>query len=131
MFLFFSFSLTKTYLSCQLCKAYAVLWAANCFVGLKTPRHNGFDQFWKFKLHFEHFPRNTRFLSFDESSNYLYLFKDHQQTFPRPGERTPSHFKVTKKWFGPNIKHPLWKCSLPGRHLLLLLWKLFIDTLGC
>ena len=28
------------------------------FVGSETPKHNAFDQFWKFKFHFEHFPRN-------------------------------------------------------------------------
>ena len=105
LLLFFSFSLTKACLPGQLRKAYAVLWAANCFAGLKTPRHNGFDQFWKFKLHFEYFPRNAWFLSFDGPSNYLYVFKDHQQTFPWLGERTSSHLKITKMWFGQNIKH--------------------------
>ena len=39
-----------------------------------------FDQFWKFKFHFEHFPRNTPFLSFDRPSNHLYLFKNSRQT---------------------------------------------------
>ena len=41
----FSFSLANACLPCQLCKAYAVLWAAICFVGSETPKHNDFDQF--------------------------------------------------------------------------------------
>ena len=61
-------------LPCQLRKSYAVLWAANRFVGFEAPKHNGFDEFWKLKFHFEHFPKNTRFLSFDGPSNYLHLF---------------------------------------------------------
>ena len=79
----------------------------NHFVGLKTPKYNDFDQFWKFKFHFEQFPRNTRFLSFDWSINYLYLFKNHRQTFSWAGECPSSHLKVTKMWFGPNIKYLL------------------------
>ena len=31
---------------------------------------------------FEHFPRNTRFLSFGALIDYLYLFKNQRQTFP-------------------------------------------------
>ena len=51
-------------------------------------------------------PRNTRFLSFDGPSNYLYLFKNHQQRVSWPGELSSSHIKVTKVWFGsPNIKY--------------------------
>ena len=101
---FFSLSLTNACLSCQLRKAYAVLRAVNRFVGSKTPKHNAFDQFWKSKFHFEHFPRKKRFLSFDRSSNSLYLFKNHRQTFLWPGKRPSSHLKVAKMWFGPNIK---------------------------
>ena len=35
----FSFSLTNPGLPCQLRKAYAILWTANCFVGSETPKH--------------------------------------------------------------------------------------------
>ena len=80
-FFFFSFSFTNACLNCQLRKAYAVLLGANRFVGSEIPEHNDFDQFWKIKFHFQHFPRSTRFLSFDGHSNYLYLFKKQQQTF--------------------------------------------------
>ena len=65
------------------------------FCCLETPKHNTFDQFWKFKSHFEHFPRNTRLLSFEGPSNYLYLFKNYRQTFSWPGER-PSSLKLLK-----------------------------------
>ena len=45
-FFVFSFSLTNdACLPCQLRKACAVLWAANRFVGLETPKHNDFGQF--------------------------------------------------------------------------------------
>ena len=45
-FFVFSFSLTNdACLPSQLRKAYAVLWAANRFVGLETPKHNNFGQF--------------------------------------------------------------------------------------
>ena len=49
--------------------------------------------------------QETRFLSLDGPTNYLYLFKKHQQTFSWPGERPSSHLKVTKMWFGLNIKY--------------------------
>ena len=42
---FFPFSLTN------ICLA--------VFVGSETPKHNAFDQFWKFKFHFDNFPRKT------------------------------------------------------------------------
>ena len=69
------------------------------FFGWETPKHNSFDQFWKFNFYFEHFPRNTRFLSFGGPSNYLYLFKNYRQTFHDQG----------------NVDHPtskLLKCDL-------------------
>ena len=75
---FFSFSLANACLPCQLNKAYAVFLASNSFVGLETPKHNDFGQFSKSKFHFEHFPRNTQFISFDGPSNYLHLFKNHR-----------------------------------------------------
>ena len=62
LFFQFSFSLTNVCLPCQLRKAYAVLWAANRFVGSETSKNN---EFWKLKFQFAHFPRNTRFLSLD------------------------------------------------------------------
>ena len=92
-------------LPCQLRKVFAVLWAANRFVGSETPKHNNFDQFWKFKFHFERFPRNTRFLSFHGPSNNLYLLKNYQQTFSWTEKCLSCHLKVTKIWFGPNIKY--------------------------
>ena len=115
LFSFFSFSffflsislIDKLLFTLSVRKEYAVLWAANRFVGLETPKHNDFDQSWKFKFHFEYFPRNTRFLSFGGASNYLYLFKNHRQTFSWPGVRPSSHFEVTKMWFGPNTKYLL------------------------
>ena len=50
----------------------------------------------KFEFHFEHSPRNTRFLSLDGPSNYLHLFKNHLQTFWSPGKRPSFQIKVTK-----------------------------------
>ena len=85
-------------------KSHAVLCAGNHFIGSETPNHNTFDQFWKIKFHFEHFPRNTKFLSFDGPTNYLYLFKSHRYTFSCSGERLSSNLKVSKMWFGPSIK---------------------------
>ena len=84
---------------------YSELWAVNRFVGSESSKHNAFNQFWKFNLHFEHFLRNTQFLSFGGPTNYLYLFKNHRQVFSWPEERPPPHLKVTKMWFGPNIKY--------------------------
>ena len=78
---------------------YAIFWSVNRFVGSEAPKQNVFDQFWKFKFHFEHISRSTQFLSFDWPTNYLYLFKNHRQTFPRPGKRPSSHLKVTKSDF--------------------------------
>ena len=101
---FFLFSLTNALLY-QLREVYAALWAAKRFVGSKTPKHNDFDQFWKLKFHFERFPLNTQFLSFDSPSDYLCPFKNHQQAFSWPGDRPWSQRKVTKMWFAPNIKY--------------------------
>ena len=92
LFFFFSFSLTNACLPYQLRQTYDLT-------------RNDFNQFWKLKFHFEHFPRNTRFLSFDGPSNYLHLFKNHRQKFSWPGERPSFLFKVTKMWFGRNIKY--------------------------
>ena len=75
-------------------RSYAVLWLDNYFIGFETPKHNNFDQFWKFKLHLEHFPRNTGFLIFDRPSDYLYLFRNNRETFLGPGERPLFHLKV-------------------------------------
>ena len=68
-------------------------------------KDNALDQFRKWKFHFEHFPGNTRFLSFGGPINYLYLFKNHRQIFSWLRERQSSHLKVTKVWFGRNIKY--------------------------
>ena len=49
--------------------------------------------------------QDSRFLSFEGSSNYLYLFKNHRQRFSWLGERPSSYLKFSKIWFGPNIKY--------------------------
>ena len=102
--IFFSFSLTNACSPWRLRKAYVVLWAGKRFIGSDAPKHV-FDQFWKFQFHVEHFPRNTRFLSFDGPRNCLYLFKNHRQTYSWPGERPSSQLKVTTMWFVLNIKY--------------------------
>ena len=84
---------------------------ASRLVDSKTPKHNDFDQFWKFKFHFEHFPRTKNLLVLTDPLIYLYLFQNHRQTFSWLGERPSSHLKVNKMWFGPNIKYilePFW-----------------------
>ena len=105
LFFFFIFFLTNACLACRLHKAYTVLWAANSFVGTEAPNHNAFEQFWKFEFHFEHFPRNTRFLRFDGSINHLFLVKNHQQKFSWPGKRPSSHIQFTKMGLGQNINY--------------------------
>ena len=84
-------------------KAHAVLGATNRFVGLEIPKHNAFDQLWKFQFHVEYFPWNTRYLSLYGPTNYLHLFKKHRQTFWWPRERPLSHIRVSKMWFGPTL----------------------------
>ena len=64
--IFFSFSLKNVCLYCRLRKAYAVLRAANRFVGSEIKLNTTQET---------HFPRNTRYLGVDGLSNYLYLFK--------------------------------------------------------
>ena len=86
---------------------FIVPWAPNRLVDSKTPKHIDFDQFWKFKFHFEHFPRTHNFLVLTDPLIYLYLFQNHRQTFSWLGERPSSHLKVSKMWFGPNIKYLL------------------------
>ena len=56
-------------------------------------------------MSFQTFSKKHPISYFDGPSNYLYLFKNHRQTFSWPGERPSSRFKVTKMWFGPNIKY--------------------------
>ena len=93
---FLSFSLTNACLPCWLCKMYAVLWAANRFAGSEAPKHNAFDQFWKFRFHFKHFPRNTQLDPVIVCIDPVIIW-----------ERLSSHLKVTKMWFGPNIRYLL------------------------
>ena len=74
--IFFSISLRNICLPSHLHKKNAVPWAANRYVGLKTPKHSAF---YRIDENFENLnsisPRNTRFLSFDGLSHHLYLFK--------------------------------------------------------
>ena len=66
-------------------------------------------------MHLKYFPRNTLFLSFDRLSHSLYLFKKepayvpfkkkHWQTFLWSEECLSSQLKVTKMWFGRNVKY--------------------------
>ena len=93
--------MTNARLPCQIHEAYFALWATKFFVGSEAPKHNDLNK--KFKFHFEHFPRNTPFLSFCGPSNYLHLFL----TFSWPGESPSSHLKVTKMWFSAEIKYLL------------------------
>ena len=51
--------------------------------------------------------QKTQIFSFDGPTYYFYLFKNHWQTFLWLGERPPSYFKITKMWFGSNIKYLL------------------------
>ena len=104
---FFFFHILKNFLDkylFTLSVTQSVFWAANRFIGSGTPEHNAFDQFWKSKFHFEHFPRTTCFLSFDEPSNYcIYL------------GTTDKHFRDQG-----NVLHPtsnLITCDLP-KHLI-------------
>ena len=64
-----------------------------------TPNKNDF------KFHFEYFSRNTQFLSFDGPTSYLYLFKNHRQTFSWLGECPSSHLIITNMWSCSNIKY--------------------------
>ena len=60
----------------------------------------------------------------DGPTNYLYLFKNHRQTFSWPGERQSSHLKVTKMWFVPKIKYlsePFFAVFAAGKASLVLL----------
>ena len=68
--------------------------------------------------------QETQSLSFDGPSNYLYLFKNYQQTFLLPGERPSFHLKVTKMWFCPTLItfwNPSLQTLLPVTHLLSLI----------
>ena len=123
-FLFFHFfSFDKCLLPCRLHKVAAAFWAANRFVGSKRPKHNVFDQFWKCKFHFEHFPRKTRFLSFNGPSNYLYLFKNHRQTF----KLLKCDFAQTLNTF----RNLFLQMLLSGRLLLLNFTQCSCLTLKC
>ena len=80
----------NTCLPCRLRKAYAVLWGSNPFFGSETPKHNAFNQFWKFEFHFEHFPINNQFLSLkDPLIICIYL------------RTTNRHFRNLR-----NVRHP-------------------------
>ena len=118
---FFSFSSTNAFLPCRLRKCILHCDQPTVF-GKEAPKYNVLAQFWKFKFFSEHFPRNSRFLSFKGSSNYLYLFKNHRQRFSWLGERPSSYLKFSKIWFGPNIKY----LSQPRLWIFLWLKKIFI-----
>ena len=99
-FSLFSFSLSNACFTSSVTQGICCTLSANRFVGSETPKHNDFDQFWKFKFYFKHFHRNTQFLSFDGPSNYLYFAK--LKFLLVLFEKIPSFvclvFKVENKW---------------------------------
>ena len=98
---FFSFSLTNVCLPCGLRKV------ANRFAGSKTPKHNAFHKFWKFKSHFEYFSRNTWFLSLDDPVIIcIYLTTTDRHCLDQKNIRH-DNLKVTKRWFRPNFSEYL------------------------
>ena len=107
---FFAFSLTNVCLPCRLRKV------ANRFVGSKTPKHNAFDKFWKFKSHFEHFSRNTWFLSLDDPVIIcIYLKTTDRHCLDQKNIRHPTS-KLLKDYFVQTFQNTY---LLPVRHLLL------------
>ena len=104
IFLFFSHFLWQMLLICRLRKAYAVLSAANRFVGSGTSKHNAFDQFLKFKFHFENFSWNTKFLSFDPVIICIYLRTNYRH-FRNQGKVRHPISTLPKMWFGPSTKY--------------------------
>ena len=97
--LFFSIFFNKCLFTLSVTRSVCCTLRSIYFFGLETPKHNDFDQFWKLKFHLEHFQRNTRILSFDGPSNYLYLFRNHRKTFSWPVKCPLSNLKVTKMWW--------------------------------
>ena len=49
-----------------------------------------FENLIRFRTYF----KSTRFLTFDKPTNYLYLFKNHRQTFLWIGKRPSPHLKL-------------------------------------
>ena len=103
-FYFFPIFFDKCCLICRLRKAYAVLSAANRFVGSGTSKHNAFDQFLKFKFHFENFSWNTKFLSFDPVIICIYLRTNYRH-FRNQGKVRHPISTLPKMWFGPSTKY--------------------------
>ena len=94
-FFLFSISLTNASLFYQLRKVYTILWADKRFVG-----------FWPILKISIPFQTHDFFILTDPLFICIYLrITDRTTTFPWPGERPSSHLKVTKMWFGANIKY--------------------------
>ena len=77
-FIDLDFFYTDIFFHFLLRKAYAVLSAANRFVGSDTMLLTNFENLNSTSNIFQ----ETRFLSFDKPTNYLHLFTNHRQTFP-------------------------------------------------
>ena len=117
-FIDLDFFYTDIFFHFLLRKAYAVLSAANRFVGSDTMLLTNFENLNSISNIFQ----ETRFLSFDNPTNYLHLFTNHRQTFPWLGERPSSHLKATKMRFAPNIKYlsePFLRLFVTGKASLL------------
>ena len=101
---------------CQLCKAYAVLWAARPFVGSETPKHNDFDQFWKFLNIFQ---ETHDFLILTDSVIICIYLKTTERHFRNQGNIRHPTSKLLK-WDSAQtldtFRNPSLQILLPGRH---------------
>ena len=98
-------------------KAWVLLWTANYFVDLETPKHNAYhliNKNFEYLNSISNIFHKTQFLNVDGLSNYLYLFKqepafkkNHWRTFSWPREPPSSHLKINKVRFSLVIKYLL------------------------
>ena len=95
-----------------------------CWFG--DTKHNALDQFWRFKLHFKHFPRNTQFVSFDGPLISCLYFRNTDWHFTHQGNVCHPTSKSLKRVLVEKLStfwNPFWGFFLTGRHLLLIYKK--------
>ena len=102
---FKSFSLTNACLPCRLHQAYAVYFEKPTVFLVRKHLNTMLSTNFENLNSILYFFQETLFSSFDGLSNYLYLFKNKRQTFAWPEDRPSFHLRVSKIWFGSNIKH--------------------------
>ena len=95
------------------------------FVGLETPKHNAFDQFWKFEFLFEHCPTHDFLVLTDPVIIFIYLKATNRQ-FGDQGNVLQPISKLLKRDLVQTLntfQNPSLRSFAAGKASLVWFWK--------